>query len=126
MENWLGSSLNQIQGWTAVRESYSRALEQGPLDEVDHGAAFVKSGLRFAGFYRRGVRSGSVLEMNPSYSTITYGAVDVTGEFTGVNISQVIHQQYRLVQKKGTVLLRTSTSVAGCGWLWLSRNFLST
>ena len=31
MENWLGSSLNQIQGWTAVRESYSRALEQGPI-----------------------------------------------------------------------------------------------
>ena len=31
MENWLGSSLNQIQGWTTVRESYSRALEQGPL-----------------------------------------------------------------------------------------------
>ena len=30
-ENWLGSSLNQIQGWTTVRESYSRALEQGPL-----------------------------------------------------------------------------------------------
>ena len=32
MENWLGSSLNHIQGWTTVRESYSRALEQGPLD----------------------------------------------------------------------------------------------
>ena len=30
-ENWLSSSLNQIQGWTTVRESYSRALEQGPL-----------------------------------------------------------------------------------------------
>ena len=28
MENWLGSSLNQIQGWTTVRESYSHALEQ--------------------------------------------------------------------------------------------------
>ena len=31
MENWLGPSLNQIQGWTTVRESYSHALEQGPL-----------------------------------------------------------------------------------------------
>ena len=31
MDNWLGSSLNQIQGWTTVRESYSCALEQGPL-----------------------------------------------------------------------------------------------
>ena len=31
MENWLGSSLNQIQGWYTVQESYSRALEQGPL-----------------------------------------------------------------------------------------------
>ena len=31
MENWLGSSLNQTQGWTTFRESYSRALEQGPL-----------------------------------------------------------------------------------------------
>ena len=27
----LGSSLNQILGWTTVRKSYSRALEQGPL-----------------------------------------------------------------------------------------------
>ena len=34
MENWLSSSLNQIQGWTTVRESYSRALEQGPLLSV--------------------------------------------------------------------------------------------
>ena len=24
-------ALNQIQGWTIVRESYSRALQQGPL-----------------------------------------------------------------------------------------------
>ena len=31
MEIWLGSSLNQIQGWTTARESYSRALEQEPL-----------------------------------------------------------------------------------------------
>ena len=32
MENWLGSSLNQMQGWTTVQESYSRALEQGSLE----------------------------------------------------------------------------------------------
>ena len=31
MEYWLGGSLNHIQGWTTVRESYSRAPEQGPL-----------------------------------------------------------------------------------------------
>ena len=31
MENWLGSSLNRIQGWTIVRESYSHALKQGTL-----------------------------------------------------------------------------------------------
>ena len=31
MEDWFGSLLNQIQGWTTVRESHSRALEQGPL-----------------------------------------------------------------------------------------------
>ena len=31
MENWLGSSLNQTQGWTTVQESYSPALEQGTL-----------------------------------------------------------------------------------------------
>ena len=37
MENWLGSFLNQIQLWTTVRESYSRALEQLSL---------VKPGLR--------------------------------------------------------------------------------
>ena len=34
MENQLGSSLNQIQGWTTVQESYSRALEQGSLSVV--------------------------------------------------------------------------------------------
>ena len=28
MENWFCPSLNHIQGWTTVRESYSRALEQ--------------------------------------------------------------------------------------------------
>ena len=33
MENWLSSSMNQIQGWTIVQASYSRALEQGPLRE---------------------------------------------------------------------------------------------
>ena len=32
-ENWLGSFLNQILGWTTIREYYSRALEQGPLIE---------------------------------------------------------------------------------------------
>ena len=31
MENWYGSSLNQIHGWTTVRESHSRALKQGLL-----------------------------------------------------------------------------------------------
>ena len=31
MENWLGTSMNRIQGWTTVRESYSCDLEQGPL-----------------------------------------------------------------------------------------------
>ena len=40
MENWLGSSLNQIQGLTGltstVRESYSRALEQGPVAREGH------------------------------------------------------------------------------------------
>ena len=34
MENWLGSSFNQIQGRTTVLESYSCALEQGPLAVV--------------------------------------------------------------------------------------------
>ena len=33
-ENWLGFSLNLILGWTTVRESYSRALEQGPLSPI--------------------------------------------------------------------------------------------
>ena len=32
-ENWLGSSLNQIQGRTTVTDFYSRALEQIPLRE---------------------------------------------------------------------------------------------
>ena len=29
--HWCGSSLNQIQGWTTIQQSYSRALEQGHL-----------------------------------------------------------------------------------------------
>ena len=59
-------------------------------NEKDHGPAFVKSGLRFAGFYWRGVRNGLAFEINPSYSTFTYGTLDIAGTFTGVNISQVI------------------------------------
>ena len=35
-----------------------------------------------------------------------------------------LRELYRLVQKKGTVLL--STYLAGCGWLQMGRNFLST
>ena len=38
MENWLGSSLNQIQGLTTVQESYSRALEQGSLESREDAA----------------------------------------------------------------------------------------
>ena len=34
MENWPGSSLNQMQGWTTVQESYSQVLEQGSLLSV--------------------------------------------------------------------------------------------
>ena len=34
MEDWIGSSLNQIQGWTTVLESYSRPLEQGFLTQT--------------------------------------------------------------------------------------------
>ena len=36
-DNRLGTSLNQILGWTTVRELYSRALEQGPLVAVLRG-----------------------------------------------------------------------------------------
>ena len=35
MENWLGSSLKQIQGWNTVQESYSISLEQGLLPTAD-------------------------------------------------------------------------------------------
>ena len=44
IENWLGSSLNQIQVWTTVRGSFSHALEQGtpplplPLFSLLHAA----------------------------------------------------------------------------------------
>ena len=49
----------------------------------------TKPGPLFAGVYRRGVRSGLAMEMDPSYSTFTYGTVDDAGRFTGFNISQV-------------------------------------
>ena len=45
MENLLGSSLNQIQGWTTVRESYSRALEQGHLGAERRLECKVKEGV---------------------------------------------------------------------------------
>ena len=48
MEDWLGSSLNQIQGWMTVPESYSRALEQGPLVEVLCGYLLLPSFLPFS------------------------------------------------------------------------------
>ena len=45
-ENWLDFSLNQIQGWTTVREFYSRALEQGPLAAaVNEGMNETKSAI---------------------------------------------------------------------------------
>ena len=37
MENWLGSSLNQMQGWSTVRESYFRALEANTSDPREWG-----------------------------------------------------------------------------------------
>ena len=44
MENWLGSSLNHIQGSTIVPKSYSRALEQGPLPlNMEHFYTTYKS-----------------------------------------------------------------------------------
>ena len=49
MENWLGSSLNQIQVWTTVRESYSRALEQGPLIFIPNTRSFF---IRDVGFFQ--------------------------------------------------------------------------
>ena len=49
MKSWLGSSLNQIQSWTTVIESYCHALEQGTLvhvgetEEVINNIPFVPS-----------------------------------------------------------------------------------
>ena len=66
----------------------------------------VKSGLRKAGFYLRGIRHGSAFEMHPAYMTITYGTVDEAGAFTGGEIAQVrrrraLHKmvQHNLTQK---------------------------
>ena len=50
MENWLGSSLDQIQVWTNVRESYYHALEQGPLSK---GRVTLVRCLLFASLRRR-------------------------------------------------------------------------
>ena len=35
---WLDSSLNQIQGWTTIRQTYSRGLVQWPLDTTGYAA----------------------------------------------------------------------------------------
>ena len=44
MEYWLRSSMNQIKGLTTVRESYSRALEQGPLGRKGaHGCQLART-----------------------------------------------------------------------------------
>ena len=44
MENWLNSSLKQIQGWTTVRESCSHALEPGPLSQNHRVNAILSLG----------------------------------------------------------------------------------
>ena len=41
MENRFGSSLNQIKGWTTVRESYPRALGQAPLLSRRRGSQYA-------------------------------------------------------------------------------------
>ena len=53
LENWLGSSSNQSQRWTTVQESYSHALEQGPLD------------LRLSAMSRNSCRMMSSMELLP-------------------------------------------------------------
>ena len=59
-ENWLGSSINHIQGWKTVCEGYWRALEKGclPMPAYRHDlrpAAEQQTEFRFVGkmFVRR-------------------------------------------------------------------------
>ena len=47
MENWLGSSLNHIPG---VPESFSRALEQGPLIKVYAEYIYIGKNLKHPRF----------------------------------------------------------------------------
>ena len=57
MENWLGSSLNHIQGWTTVRDSYSRALQQGSLLPKEKGVGEISGAGTFSGLPPVGVKS---------------------------------------------------------------------
>ena len=45
MKKWLGSSLNHIQGWNTVWESYSRALEQESLALENCKAESARKGI---------------------------------------------------------------------------------
>ena len=67
-ENWLGSSLNKIQGWTTVRESYSPALEQGPLVSRACGNGYGENVWNNVNVFRRRRRlpfAGSFSFMRP-------------------------------------------------------------
>ena len=57
MDNWLGSSLNHIQGWTTVRDSYSRALQVGPLLPKEKGVGEISGAGTFSGLPPVGVKS---------------------------------------------------------------------
>ena len=53
MENWLGSSFNHLQDWTTTRESYPRALEQGPLEGGRQGSLLARRPKDIVAFGRR-------------------------------------------------------------------------
>ena len=109
MENWCGSSLNQIQGWTTVRESYSRALEQEPLIHTRSLSLRGSKGglsLRVGKESRRrcgwGCRSHSHLKRNSLLGAKARGyCIKEVGRYAGIFLSTLTKDGERMEDLQG-------------------------
>ena len=102
MENWLGSSLYQIQGWTTFRESYSRALKQRPLVSYSlHALPNV--------WLRKGRAAGSEQKARPEWIDM---CVSEEQRYVDLEWNHLLNQW----QKVSSAFIRYSTIKKPIGW----------
>ena len=99
MENLLGSSLNQIQGLTTVRESYSRALEHEPLvvAGVSVAAAFELKTTRKAAMAAK-------LDILPTFNRRADLKSDVAALGIATEIKKRQHQHHQMLKERRRTL----------------------